>query len=264
MKNIGTALIAVGSFLVVKILFVFIMMSGDSILVELGLGGISQAMVSALSTIFSSILILLIFYYWRPLADLLDRWRSLSFGYVMLGLALGWTALALNSFMLSVLMDNQAEALNSSLPLLDAGILGLVGTVILVPIVEEVVFRRVLIGSLSRNMHPYVAIFISAVIFGLLHGTSVQILGATVMGLIFGWLYYKSNSILPSILLHVFNNGFFMYMLFQYKENGPSVLNVNYLSFTFDNPYGVYLFLGLTLLFGCLMWVFNKKSKAIE
>lgn len=264
MRNIGIALIGIGLFLVVKFAMIFLIMGLGMVFEKLGLEPISLATLSALSTVFSSIILLLIFYYWRPLSDLIDRWRLLSFEYVATGLLLGWTVLALNSFMLSTLIDNQADSFNKSLELLDGGIFGLFGIVILVPIIEEVVFRRVLIGSLSRNIHPYVAILISSVVFGLLHGRVPEILGATVMGFVFGWLYYKSKSILPSILLHVFNNGFFMFSLYQYKQKGPSMLEVRYWSFTFDNPYGIYVFLGLTLLLGYLMWVFNKKSKALD
>lgn len=260
MKNVGIALISVGLFLVVKVFTVFLMMVGLDLFYTSVEEQPSKALIAAVATIISSLVLLLIFYFWKPLSDLVDRWRSLSVGYVLACLTLGWIGLGLNSFMLSAVMDNQAESYSAALPLLEAGTLGLIGTVILVPIIEELVFRRMMIGSLSRVVHPYVAILISAIVFGALHGESVQILGATVIGLILGWLYYQSKSLLPSTLLHIFNNGLFMVILKEYSEEGAAVLDTEVWSFSFVNPYGIYIFVGIALLFGLLAKLVYKMS----
>lgn len=74
------------------------------------------------------------------------------------------------------------------------------------PICEELIYR----GALLRYLEQYgrwFAIFISALVFALMHGNAVQLPIAFVIGLIFGYLALK-HSIHLTILLHVMNNLF--------------------------------------------------------
>ncbi len=80
---------------------------------------------------------------------------------------------------------------------------------ILAPWAEEVVFRgailRKLLEIFSRQMH-WVAIVISAIIFGAVHMNMAQGVNAFVLGLLLGWMYYRTGSIFPGIVLHWANN----------------------------------------------------------
>ena len=80
---------------------------------------------------------------------------------------------------------------------------------ILAPWAEEVVFRgailRKLLQIFSRQMH-WVAIVISAIIFGAVHMNMAQGVNAAVLGLLLGWMYYRTGSIFPGIVLHWANN----------------------------------------------------------
>ena len=167
-----------------------------------------------LSTFISSIITLVLLFFWKPVTGFKDRWRRLPPFIILLLLVFGFLGIALNSFVLSFFIDSHQEVLNQSKSLLSSGVLGLLSIVILVPIVEELVFRCIVIECLVKVVHPAGAIVLSALVFGVLHGTGVQVLGACLLGLVFGWIYYQTRSVLPSILLHVFNNGFFMYSLF--------------------------------------------------
>lgn len=102
--------------------------------------------------------------------------------------------------------------------------LGIFSIFFLVPIAEEVVLRgavlrrllawltptdKVIIGTKGlrqRNALHWVAITISALIFGLLHGNLAQGTHAFVMGLFLGWVFYRTNSILPGLVFHWVNN----------------------------------------------------------
>lgn len=76
-----------------------------------------------------------------------------------------------------------------------------------VPFVEEVVFRgAVLRALLSCMRHPWAAISLSAVIFAAVHFNPAQMPHALLIGLLLGWLYYRSGSILPGVALHWVNN----------------------------------------------------------
>ena len=85
--------------------------------------------------------------------------------------------------------------------------LGLIAGGILAPIVEEIVFRGVLVGGLLRmRQKPWVAIVVPSLIFALFHGTFTQFVGTAIFGIICGWLYWRTKSLLPGILIHITNN----------------------------------------------------------
>lgn len=79
--------------------------------------------------------------------------------------------------------------------------------VIMAPIFEEIVFRGIIQkGLINKGVKPWKAILISALVFGLVHGNPWQFVGAVLLGSILGLVYYKTKSLLLSILLHAFNN----------------------------------------------------------
>ena len=59
----------------------------------------------------------------------------------------------------------------------------------------------------------WAAIICSAVIFAVVHGNMAQGVHAFVMGCLLGWLYYRTGSIIPGIVLHWVNNSV-AYVLF--------------------------------------------------
>ncbi len=80
-------------------------------------------------------------------------------------------------------------------------------TVILAPILEEILFRGILMrGLINNKMDPKIAIILAALIFGLVHFNPWQFVGAFLLGLVLGLVYYKTKSLLMPILLHAFNN----------------------------------------------------------
>ncbi|WP_320054483.1 CPBP family intramembrane glutamic endopeptidase [uncultured Acetobacteroides sp.] len=82
----------------------------------------------------------------------------------------------------------------------------IIAMVIVAPIAEEIIFRGMITKLLLEEYRPIKAILISALIFGIIHFNPAQIPVAFVLGLLFGWLYYKTGSIIPGIILHFTNN----------------------------------------------------------
>src|SRR5574344_810074 len=75
------------------------------------------------------------------------------------------------------------------------------------PIIEEIVFRRIIIDEcMNRLGKKWVAIFISAFMFGIIHLNPAQVLFAFMAGTLFGWLYCTTGSMLPGIIGHIINN----------------------------------------------------------
>ncbi len=83
--------------------------------------------------------------------------------------------------------------------------LGYLVICILAPVAEEMVFRgailRRLLNFFSADNYWW-AIVVSAFIFGLMHFNFAQGINAFLIGLILGWMYYQTKSIVPGIALH--------------------------------------------------------------
>lgn len=86
---------------------------------------------------------------------------------------------------------------------------GFIAIALIVPIAEEMVFRGAILRSLLHlfgKRKRWFAIALSAVIFGAAHGNVPQFLHATLAGLVLGWFYWRTQSIVPGITFHIVNN----------------------------------------------------------
>ena len=79
--------------------------------------------------------------------------------------------------------------------------------VVIGPLVEELIFRHGLIPAL-RVYGDRFAIVVSAIAFGIFHGNFSQIVYATGIGLVLGYVYTKTGSVKYSFLLHMLMNFF--------------------------------------------------------
>ncbi|MFA5296676.1 MAG: type II CAAX endopeptidase family protein [Lutibacter sp.] len=82
------------------------------------------------------------------------------------------------------------------------------GVLIIGPILEEMIFRGIILKGLLISYSAKKAIIISAILFGLIHGKPLLILPAIIIGLFFGWIYYKTKSLGTTIVLHSITNLF--------------------------------------------------------
>lgn len=163
----------------------------------------------ALTSVFSSVITLVVF--------LKTKWTPISRNYLLSKpwLTLLWVALfALGAMIpLEFVYEHIGLEMDETTGRIFEGLLkepwGYVAVGILAPLTEEVVFRgailRTLLGMMSKRNH-WVAIMISAAIFGAVHGNAAQFVNALFMGLLLGWMYYRTRSLVPGILLHWVNN----------------------------------------------------------
>lgn len=78
---------------------------------------------------------------------------------------------------------------------------------LLQPIAEEMLFRGVVLGCLLKGKtNPWIAIGITTFIFSIIHLNLTQMISAAIFGMIAGWLFYKTRSLWPSIIIHTTNN----------------------------------------------------------
>ena len=86
-------------------------------------------------------------------------------------------------------------------------VFGVLSVAIMAPLVEELLFRGAIEDHLLRQgKSPVVAILISALIFGIIHINPAQVPFAFAIGAVFGWLYYRTGSVVPGIIGHFINN----------------------------------------------------------
>ena len=70
------------------------------------------------------------------------------------------------------------------------------------PVVEEMLFRGIILRGFLQRYDRAQAIWGSALLFGLAHLNIYQFVAALVLGAISGWLYERSRSLVPCIALH--------------------------------------------------------------
>ncbi|MEO8322974.1 MAG: type II CAAX endopeptidase family protein [Actinomycetota bacterium] len=87
-------------------------------------------------------------------------------------------------------------------------------TVVVAPIVEEIVFRGLLYGYLRSRMSIKVAAPISALIFACFHFIPLLIPSLFVLGIALAFVYERYKSILVPMALHALNNGIVVWALY--------------------------------------------------
>lgn len=101
-----------------------------------------------------------------------------------------------------------------------ASTLGIIGICLSGPLAEEIVFRGAVLRSLLEwTDKTWLAILISAALFSLIHMTLSQAIPIFIYGMLFGWLYVRTKSILPSTIIHIANNTFATLFYIAYGEN---------------------------------------------
>ena len=81
-----------------------------------------------------------------------------------------------------------------------------ISVVLIAPIFEEFILRGIVLEGFLKNYDPKKAIIQSSLIFGVLHFNPWQFVGAFLMGLLLGWVYYRTRSLIPCIFIHLLNN----------------------------------------------------------
>jgi len=82
----------------------------------------------------------------------------------------------------------------------------LITGIVLAPLLEETIFRGFLFGGLRQRLGWGKAALISSAIFGAMHLSLAAFIPTFTLGLLFTYLYQRSNSLWPGIILHTLIN----------------------------------------------------------
>ena len=108
------------------------------------------------------------------------------------------------------MLEDTAQAATEKMLNVDTigGLLFNLVVIALIPAIgEELTFRGVLQQSLTRRMNPHIAIILSAAIFSFIHFQFYGFLPRMFLGLLMGYMFYITNSLWTSMLMHFVNNG---------------------------------------------------------
>ena len=111
---------------------------------------------------------------------------------------------------LSVMLPDMPETLKKSLELLMNGPLwaALLSVSVFAPLFEEWLCRGLVLRGLMKHMNPTGAILVSAAFFAILHMNPWQAIPAFLLGILFGYVYYRTGSLKLTMLMHCVNNTF--------------------------------------------------------
>ena len=98
---------------------------------------------------------------------------------------------------------------------------------LLPPVVEEMVFRGCVLRALLqwKPRRRWLMIALSAFIFALIHMNPAQMPHAFLIGLLLGWLYMRTGSIVPGVAYHWANNTA-AYALYHLYHNPQSLQDI--------------------------------------
>lgn len=87
------------------------------------------------------------------------------------------------------------------------------------PILEEIVFRKIIFGAFYKRFNFFLSALLSSVIFSFAHMEPEHTLLYSAMGFTFAYLYVKTNRILVPIVAHVSMNTFVVLVQSVYRED---------------------------------------------
>ena len=113
---------------------------------------------------------------------------------------------------------------------------------LLAPLTEELVMRGAILRSLLKDMRPWLAIVLSALLFALVHMNPVQMPHAFLIGLLLGWMYWRTGSILPGVAYHWANNSVAFVLYHFYPSDDTKLIDI------FQTQQHVLMAVGFSLL----------------
>jgi membrane protease YdiL (CAAX protease family) len=124
---------------------------------------------------------------------------------------------------------------------------------IFAPIFEEWMCRGMVLRGLLTKMKPVWAIVVSALFFAVIHANPWQALNAFLIGLVMGYVYYKTGSLLLTMIIHFVNNGSAVIM-----SNIDSLKDYDYMIDMLGKQNYTIVFLVSCVILAACLWAFSR------
>ena len=114
----------------------------------------------------------------------------------------------LNMIIFKIIPPTDKDLLPIHIAILSSGIIG--------PILEEILFRYILLNKLKDFNSNRNALIISTIIFAIVHINIVKVIYALILGIVLNIVYHKTNNLKASIIIHISAN---IMSIFLFKYN---------------------------------------------
>ncbi len=156
--------------------------------------------------------------YWRSRrlpgegSGLQFSWKKVDFTLILWGVVVVMAAGIVIEPLLDKMPESYLEALSS---MMGRGGWMMLTSIVLAPLLEELLFRGILQEAFVRKYGPPLGIVLAAAVFGAMHIIPQQVLNAFLIGLVLGFIYYRSRSLVPVMAIHCINNliAYFTWMI---------------------------------------------------
>ena len=135
------------------------------------------------------------------------EWRTLGLGCGLL--IASYALIAIHNMILLLLgVETQGEEIFEIFNRLDSPVWFVIVGVIFAPLIEEIFFRGFLFQGFRQRYGWLRGGLISAVVFAIGHLDPVAFIPTFILGFLLAYMYHRSNSIWPGVILHFLVNGF--------------------------------------------------------
>lgn len=258
----GRAIKLVLYYFAYQLVFIFIIATSTSIMEAINGGGIEEiAYAAGKNTATMTGLVMV-------LSGIVMTWHLIHFKYISFNKA-SWTAVPGKTILLSIpfivaamftfnIVSEFIELPNfmeDAFMGMSRNVFGILAIAVMAPLVEELLFRGAIEGHfLQTGKTPRMAIFLSALIFGIIHINPAQVPFAFCIGAVFGWLYYRTGSVIPGMIGHFLNNSLATVLMATSTKEEMNQKTVDMIGAT---PTYILLVLAITVFIGMYFYL-NK------
>ncbi len=161
---------------------------------------------------------------WRAIGVGRFSWGIVSLGFGLL--VISYVIIAIHNYILTALgIPTQGVEVSGLFQRLDTPIWFFFVGAVLAPLVEETFFRGFLFQGFRAKYGWIVGILLSSAIFAIAHLDFASLIPTFILGSLLAYLYHRTNSIWPGVILHMTVNTFGLlsiYLLTQHPGLIPS------------------------------------------
>ena len=135
----------------------------------------------------------------------------------------------------------------------------LISVSVFAPFFEEWLCRGVIMRGMLHSMHPSMAIIISAAFFAVIHMNPWQALPAFCLGVLFGFVYYRTGSLKLTMVMHCVNNSLAVII-----SKIPALSEAETFMDILSTPAYIMIYILSAVIVGCTVIIIKGKSEAMH
>ena len=207
-----------------------------------GSSDVTTGMLITTTVIFS--LLTIVVFIWAGWTKVSPTWLRTGPWMVLIWSVIAALGLVIPSIWLQEQMPELPNLVEQEFDMILKDRWGYLAIGLLAPLAEEIVFRGAALRSLlASRLSPLAAILISALLFAVAHLNPAQMPHAFLVGLLLGWMYWRTGSILPGMVYHWANNSS-AYVFYAFYPN-PDIKLIDVFK---GSELHVYMALGFSLI----------------